>query len=201
MTRASGFTLLELLVVIAIIGSLASLLIPSVRAAMQKARTVECLSDLRQIGMAVHLYTESHNGILPGTSHAISWTNSLVPYLSPTFIGRCPAAKQHRARVTYGWNDCLAPNGVGIAASSVRTPGLTMAMAELAADQTSEHFHFMGSRSGAARITPNQFKAAVNVQLHGTGANYLFVDGHAEHLSWTEVQVRLTQQNSTFILP
>jgi prepilin-type processing-associated H-X9-DG protein len=76
-----------------------------------------------------------------------------------------------------------------------------MAVGELATNQSSEHFHFMGGRGGAAGVTANQFKAAVNVEAHGKSANYLFVDGHAENLAWIEVQRRLAQPNSTFIVP
>jgi prepilin-type processing-associated H-X9-DG protein len=83
----------------------------------------------------------------------------------------------------------------------VRTPGSTMAAAELATNRSSEHFHFAGGRGGAARVTPNQFKAAVNVGVHNGSANYLFVDGHAENLAWTEVQRRLKQRGTTFLVP
>jgi prepilin-type processing-associated H-X9-DG protein len=76
-----------------------------------------------------------------------------------------------------------------------------MVLAELAIDQTSEHFHFAGGRGGAARVTPARFKASVNVEAHGNGANYLFVDGHAENLPWTEVQRRLQQPGTTFLVP
>jgi prepilin-type processing-associated H-X9-DG protein len=50
-------------------------------------------------------------------------------------------------------------------------------------------------------VTPARFKASVNVEAHGNGANYLFVDGHAENLPWTEVQKRLSQPGTTFLVP
>jgi len=67
--------------------------------------------------------------------------------------------------------------------------------------QSSEHFHFAGGRHGASRVTPNQFKAAVNVEVHGGSANYLFVDGHVENLPWNEVQGRLGQPGANFLVP
>jgi prepilin-type N-terminal cleavage/methylation domain-containing protein/prepilin-type processing-associated H-X9-DG protein len=198
---APAFTLIELLVVIAIIAVLASLASAGAGAMIGKGHATKCLSNLRQIGAAMQMFAADNDGHLPGTSHGVSWTNSLGTYLGTKFIGKCPAVPDHRARVTYGWNDSLAPDGKGLRLVVVARPGATMAVAELATNQSSEHFHFAGSRGGAARITPNQFKAAVNVEVHDGRANYLFVDGHTEHLPWTEVQRRLRQPGTTFLVP
>jgi prepilin-type processing-associated H-X9-DG protein len=84
---------------------------------------------------------------------------------------------------------------------SCRTPSSTIALAELATNKSSEHFHFLGVRGGPGRITANQFKTEVNAEAHQKSANYLFVDGHVENLLWTEVQSRLSQTNSTFLVP
>ena len=198
---SGGFTLIELLVVMAVIGLLTALGSAAWAQALRRARMTTCLSNLRQMGMATVLFTEEHDGLLPGTSHGVSWLISLAPYLGTNFIGRCPAVPQHRARVTYGWNDCLATNGAGMRVAVCRAPVATMAVAELALDQSSEHFHFAGVRGGPSRITANQFKADVNVEVHSRAANYLFVDGHAEHVAWIEVQRRLAENDATFIVP
>lgn len=199
--RATAFTLVELLVVIAIIVVLASLAYAGSGAMTGKGHTTKCLSNMRQIGAAMQMFAGDHEGRLPGTSHGVSWTNSLGAYLGTNFIGKCPAVPEHHARVSYGWNDSLAPDGEGIRLVASRTPNATMAAAELATNQSSEHFHFAGGRGGAARVTPNQFKTAVNVEVHNGSANYLFVDGHAENLAWTEVQRRLRQPGTTFLVP
>ena len=199
---APAFTLIELLVVMAIVAVLATLGYAAADSVIGKGQATKCLSNMRQIGAAMQMFAGDHDGHLPGTSHGVSWTNSLGAYLGTNFLGKCPAVPEHRARVTYGWNDSLADTrGRGIRAVVVRTPGATMAAAELATNQTSEHFHFAGGRGGAGRVTPNQFRAAVNVEVHNGGANYLFVDGHAEHLAWTEVQQRLREPGTTFLVP
>ncbi|MCC7519301.1 MAG: type II secretion system protein [Verrucomicrobiae bacterium] len=63
--RAVAFTLIELLTVIAIIGMLASMLWPAVRQMQARARSVQCVNNLRQLGQAVHIYAGENNQRLP----------------------------------------------------------------------------------------------------------------------------------------
>jgi prepilin-type N-terminal cleavage/methylation domain-containing protein/prepilin-type processing-associated H-X9-DG protein len=85
-----GFTLIELLVVIAIIATLAAILMPVFAQAREKGRQTYCLSNLRQIGAAMMMYTEDNDGFYPlviaragrrPVGFDASWMNALTPYL------------------------------------------------------------------------------------------------------------------------
>ena len=80
--KQKAFTLIELLVVIAIIALLMGILMPALQRVKKQARTVYCLSSLKQLGMAMTIYSDDNEGFVPRTmDDEAKWILVLIPYL------------------------------------------------------------------------------------------------------------------------
>jgi len=96
MRRHCGFTLVELLVVIAIIGILVSLLLPAIQAARAAARRTQCKNNVKQLGLALHNYHDTHKSLPPGHletgttgrtfRHHFSWMAYILPYMEQEHV-------------------------------------------------------------------------------------------------------------------
>lgn len=98
MKRQNGFTLIELLVVIAIIAILAAILFPVFAKAREKARQTACLSNEKQLALAILQYNQDYDQIYPQGGKVIggwidiniSWPKMILPYVKSLAVYRCP---------------------------------------------------------------------------------------------------------------
>lgn len=211
-SRDRGFTLIELLTVIAIIGILASILIPVVGAVRESARASKCVSNLRQIGYGIELYANDNRGMAPPpanwpehgssdlrtTFHYRIW--EYAGYETSTFghpdnsqlvssetenIFHCPTTLNGFVPVpggsdtndgyAYGMNTLpnIRESGditQGLRYDMLSTPSLTVAVMEV------KTWHAGPPRYSEFGLIP-----------HNEGGNFLFYDGHVEHLKFAEV--------------
>ncbi len=208
----SGFTLIELLVVIAIIAILAGILLPAMSRAKGKAKAIQCLNHLRQMGFSTAMYADENDDRLPGNQHNLpSWLYTLAVF-NGTNIFRCPSEKTRN--YSYAVNDFLTANPAGAPflnfskRSSVPSHAETFWMGEINEDIIAQdHFHFadyMNSPSPsdiAGGYSPNGFRSQVNVLRHQGSALYLFLDGHVDALRWQRLPTLLTNTGSRFVVP
>jgi len=120
-----AFTLLELLVVIGIIALLAGLLLPVIARSKEAGRATACLGNLRQIGLALQMYVQENNNLLPVMRDKVYGTNSIPPtnavalpsvdvvmsnHLGSAAILKCPSDREkifEQSASSYAWNSLL----------------------------------------------------------------------------------------------
>ncbi len=195
-----GFTLIELLLVIAIIAVLAAILFPVFAAAREKARQTSCLSNLRQIGVAAHMYTQDFDETLPSSgtsSKGGDLTGLLAPYTKQADsqgIWRCPShtfALAASWTSSYGYNVqyLLAPgpdyphsgfsgfDNSGVALSFLARPPETMMFIDHAAPAGIFKLWTYVSRPGDIQDTKGFGRPDFR---HQQQANVFFCDSHAK---------------------
>ena len=159
--KRHGFTLIELLVVIAILGLLAAVLFPVFAKVRENGRRTACLSNERQIGMAVMQYATDHDDIYPHRQTPLIpnahnggavWTYETFPYVKNTEVYHCPddptpesfvmpSVERHYYADSYGLNSNLAGSRPGeektqVIVSAVTAPARTALIFEVVGDTT-----------------------------------------------------------------
>ncbi len=139
-TAQGAFTLIELLVVIAIIAILAAILFPVFAQAREKARQSACLSNVRQMAVAISLYLQDYEAFpmyaVAGSENR--WWNQLEPYIRNRELYRCPTVPQLRygRNMAYGYNYQYLGNSRGncwnvpVTEAQIDVPASTLAVAD-----------------------------------------------------------------------
>jgi prepilin-type N-terminal cleavage/methylation domain-containing protein/prepilin-type processing-associated H-X9-DG protein len=182
----SGFTLIELLVVIAIIAILAAILFPVFAQAREKARQASCLSNEKQIGLALLMYVQDYDEQFPvgsklsypngptnlnGYVEGLGWAGQIYPYTKSAQILKCPDDSTANVNATNGvaalyptsylYNRNIALNP---ADASLNAAASTVALAEVKGDVADV---IAADEIGTSTTFPPQFSAS------GDGLVYL----------------------------
>ena len=182
-----GFTLIELLVVIAIIGVLIALLLPAVQQAREVARRNTCTNNLKQIGLAIANYADTHRTFPPeGMRAAEGWDGnnmnaqkySMQVYLLP-FIDQNPLYEQfNMARSSVSWQDRYTGYSWDITnTDTARTARMTIVKTYMCPSDSNPgnydrqaHGHSYASNAGQMRVFRNWYANGITYTPGWDGA-------------------------------
>jgi len=200
---SKAFTLIELLVVIAIISILTAMALPVLSRAKANAQAVPCRNNLKQWGLATHLYTADNSDLLPreGVPNPQESAGELAPtnkawYIQlPDAIGLMPYRNAPwRTNAFFNFSDTtwLCPANTRRCDASAKTNNLFHYCLNEgfdgvgAADKMDSKFSSYDKPSAIVWLFDTKNLPAIGVEnfvhtnLHGRGANIVFMDGHAE---------------------
>ncbi len=225
MTRR-GFTLIELLVVIAIIAILASILFPVFARAREKARQASCLSNLKQLGLAVTMYVSDNDECYPLSPWAgnqtgwVWWNGDLTapsfngangtvgPYVKNKQVFICPSdtvGKQNGC--SYSMNSYLCWSGSTVMSDgSIPYPATTPVILEESAvsgggtGSTDDAYFDVGSHE--TRFTPlHDWTPNTIAARHNQGTVIAYCDGHSKWMSKSAFDGHYKDGDTTSLWP
>jgi len=173
--RGAAFTLIELLTTIGIVCLLAAMIMPVFNGMIESGKRTRCLSNLRQIGLGISSFTSENNGMLPylfdpSRPGEEFWYDAVCKSLSlpagswytdQRGLFFCPSATTKAPNYTMSWS--VADRKI----MSVTNISGRVIVAD-------------GDGASGAGINQSAPFGGLEARRHKTGANYLFVDGHAE---------------------
>jgi prepilin-type N-terminal cleavage/methylation domain-containing protein/prepilin-type processing-associated H-X9-DG protein len=173
--RRTAFTLIELLVVIAIIAILAAILFPVFAKAREKARQASCMSNEKQIALAVVQYSQDYDERYPRVytnPPPRDWKNDIAPYLKNTQVFVCPSKDSQASGYGYSW---WLATGTGQALAAIVEPSRTCMFNEIIQNV---------DRSAPWNYgTDTRFEPEAR---HLDGCNMGFCDGHTKWIVGTD---------------
>ena len=183
---ASAFTLIELLVTVAIIGVLAALLLVTLGQARVRARSANCVNNLRQWGMALQMYMNDYNDFIPRRGQGIQpvtilnrpedWFNCLPSYLGALAFSNLVAA----GATSPVFVDSTGPQFLPYAMNMYLSPWIRPQQHKFSEIPNPGQLAFMADAPGQyASTVPSQLGYSVNAR-HAGRANVVFVDGHVQ---------------------